>query len=135
MKIWTDLGKKAGIITGRSSPIVNRRAKELGFTTVIQGAHNKLAGLERVQKEHGVSPEQVAYVGDDLPDLPVLMRVGFAVAVADACLEAREAAHLVTKAPGGRGAVRETIEVILRAQGVWQDIVKSFANPSASAEH
>ena len=123
LKAWTKLGKKAGIITGRRSPLVQRRADELGFCVVVQGAQDKRAAFDRVLHETGVRAEQVCYVGDDLPDLPLLRRAGLAVAVADACPEAIADAHYVTKAGGGRGAVREVIELVLRAQGHWQALV------------
>ena len=120
LKIWTGLGKRAGIITGRRSPLVDRRAAELGIATVVQGADDKNAALDAVLARERLRPEQVAYVGDDLPDVPVLARCGLAVAVADACREAQAQAHYVTRAAGGRGAVRETIEWILRGQGLWR---------------
>ena len=123
LKAWTKLGKKAGIITGRRSLLVQRRADELGFCVVVQGAEDKRAALDLILNEHQLRAEQVCYVGDDLPDVPLLRRVGLAVAVADACAEAIEDAHYVTKAGGGRGAVREVIELVLRAQGHWQALV------------
>lgn len=120
LKLWTKIGKKAGIITGRRSAIVERRAQELGIAPVIQGADDKHAALARMLAEVGLALDQICCVGDDLPDLPILRACGLAVAVADACDEAREAADYVTRIPGGRGAVREVIELILRAQGSWQ---------------
>jgi 3-deoxy-D-manno-octulosonate 8-phosphate phosphatase (KDO 8-P phosphatase) len=91
---------------------------------VVQGAADKLPAFQNLLQ--GLTPEQVSYVGDDLPDLPVLSRCGLAVAVADACPEVIAAAHYVTRAGGGRGAVRETIELILSAQGLWQYCVARF---------
>jgi 3-deoxy-D-manno-octulosonate 8-phosphate phosphatase (KDO 8-P phosphatase) len=126
LKIWMTLGKKTAIITGRQSPLVERRAAELGFTAVVQGAANKLAAFSRILAEQNIAAAEAAYVGDDVPDLPVLGQCGLAVAVADACPEARALAHYVTRAPGGRGAVRETIELVLRAQGRWQEAVARF---------
>ena len=87
---------------------------------------NKLAAFTRLVAEQNLRADQVAYVGDDIPDLPVLGMCGLAVAVADACPEARALAQYVTRAPGGRGAVRETIELLLRAQGCWQDAITRF---------
>jgi 3-deoxy-D-manno-octulosonate 8-phosphate phosphatase (KDO 8-P phosphatase) len=121
LKIWLALEKKAGVLTGRKSPIVERRATELGLTAVLQGVDDKLAAFRKVLEEHHLQMDEAAYMGDDLPDLPVLRRCGLAVAVADACPEARDQAHYVTEAPGGRGAVREIIELVLRAQGRWQE--------------
>jgi 3-deoxy-D-manno-octulosonate 8-phosphate phosphatase (KDO 8-P phosphatase) len=126
LKQWTSLGKKAGIITGRRSPIVERRARELGVTAVIQGAENKMSALMEMLQSLGVSLEQTCAVGDDIVDVPVLRACGVAVAVADACREAKEDADHVTAAPGGRGAVREAIEWILEAQGSWQKIVARY---------
>ena len=126
LKLWLALGKAAGIITGRKSPIVARRAADLGITAVVQGADAKLPAFKKMLDARNLQAEQVAYVGDDLPDLPVLRYCGLAVAVADACAEARAAAHYVTVAPGGRGAVRETIELVLRSQGRWQEAIARF---------
>ena len=126
LKIWQQAGKRAAVITGRTSSVVEVRAAELGLAPVIQGAADKLAAYRRVLAECGRVPEQVCYVGDDLPDLGVLANCGLAVAVADACAEVRDAAHHVTRAGGGRGAVREVIELVLRCQGPWQTIVERF---------
>ncbi|MBI1833012.1 MAG: HAD hydrolase family protein [Planctomycetes bacterium] len=123
LKLWMALGKKAGIITGRRSDIVERRAKELGITAVTQGAEDKLAALTKMLAALGMTREQVCAIGDDLADLAVLRACGLAVAVADACAEAKDDADYVTQAPGGRGAVREVIELILRAQGAWETLV------------
>ncbi len=126
LKLWTTLGKKAGIITGRRSVIVQRRADELGIQAVTQGADDKQAALALMLKAQGVTPEQACAIGDDIVDLPLLRTCGLAVAVADACPEAKEDADYVTQAAGGRGAVREVIEWILRAQGSWQTIVARY---------
>ncbi len=123
LKLWTSLGKHAGIITGRRSPIVERRARELDIAHVIQGANDKKAALVKMLGDVGVAAEKTCAIGDDIVDLPMLRACGLAIAVADACAEAKEDAHYVTTAPGGRGAVREAIELILRAQGRWQGIV------------
>jgi 3-deoxy-D-manno-octulosonate 8-phosphate phosphatase (KDO 8-P phosphatase) len=128
LKLWTSLGKKVGVITGRRSSIIDRRAEELGFSAVIQGAGDKKAALMQMIKPLGVTPEQVCCIGDDVVDLPMLRGCGLAAAVADACAEAKEDAHYVTVAHGGRGAVREVIELILRAQGSWQSIVARYRN-------
>ncbi len=126
LKIWTSLGKRAAIISGRRSPAVQRRAAELGVTPVHQGVEDKAAALAAVLAELGLTADRACCVGDDLPDVPLLRRCGLAVAVADACPEAREDAHFVTAAPGGRGAVREVIERVLRAQGRWQAVVARY---------
>lgn len=126
LKIWEWLGKRSAIITGRKSPIVEVRAAELGITPVVQGAANKLPAYRQILSLCGLKDEQVCYIGDDLPDLPMLRWCGFAVAVGDACAEVKMAAHYVTRAEGGRGAVRETIEMILRCQGLWPRAVERF---------
>jgi 3-deoxy-D-manno-octulosonate 8-phosphate phosphatase (KDO 8-P phosphatase) len=126
LKLWQLEGKRAAVITGRTSSVVNVRAAELGIAPVIQGAADKLAGFRRLLAEVPVAPEQVCYVGDDLPDLPVLRRCGLAVAVADACAEVRARAHYVTRARGGCGAVREVVELILRCQGRWRQVVERY---------
>jgi YrbI family 3-deoxy-D-manno-octulosonate 8-phosphate phosphatase len=131
LKIWQHAGKRAAIITGRTSPIVAVRAAELGIDPVYQGAMEKMPAYRRLLTDAGLGPEQVCYVGDDVPDLPLLGSCGLAVAVADACPEVLAAAQYVTRAAGGRGAVRETIELILRCQGLWQRVVDRFGNERA----
>jgi 3-deoxy-D-manno-octulosonate 8-phosphate phosphatase (KDO 8-P phosphatase) len=119
LKLWHQAGKRTAVITGRRSPVVDVRAAELGVGLVLQGAGDKLAALAQVLEWAGVPPSVTCYVGDDLPDLPPLRACGLAAAVADACAEVRAAAQYVTRARGGRGAVREVIELILRCQGAW----------------
>lgn len=126
IRLWQRAGGKFGIITGRSSHVVELRAAELGIELVRQGIENKLAVLREMLRELGLRAEQACYVGDDLPDLPVVRRVGLGVAVADAAAELREAAHWVTTLPGGHGAVREVIERILKAQGRWSTLLQSY---------
>lgn len=101
LKYWRDAGKRAAIITGRHSPAVTRRAGELAIDFVVQGAADKFAALQSILAATGLHAEQVAAVGDDLPDRPVLRAVGLAAAVADGCVEVRQAAHYVTRAKGG----------------------------------
>ncbi len=120
LKMWHQAGKRTGLITGRRSVVVDRRAAELGIAFVLQGAAEKLPAFRRLLADAGVGPEAVCYLGDDLPDLPPMRACGLAVAVADACAEARADAHYITRTPGGHGAVRETIELILRCQGQWK---------------
>lgn len=112
-------GLIAAVITGRAAKVVALRCKELGIAEVEQGATRKLDAYGRIVKRLGLKDEEVCYVGDDLVDLPVMWRVGYAVAVPNARPEVRKAAHYVTKAGGGRGAARELIEKILKAQGRW----------------
>lgn len=126
LKIWRFVGKQAGLITGRSSPLVAVRAAEVGIDPVIQGAPEKMPAYRTLLAERGWQPEQIAFVGDDVPDLPILRNCGLGAAVADACPEVRADAHYVTQAAGGRGAVREVIELILHCQGLWQGVVDQF---------
>jgi len=119
LKLWHEAGKRSAILSGRKSSVVEIRAAELGIGKVVQGASDKRSAFAEVLADAGVRADQVCFVADDLPDVPLLRQCGLAVAVADACVEAREVAQYVTRAPGGRGAVREVIEVILKAQGKW----------------
>jgi 3-deoxy-D-manno-octulosonate 8-phosphate phosphatase (KDO 8-P phosphatase) len=128
LKIWQYLGKRTAIVTGRTSKVVTVRAAELGIEPVYQGAPEKMAAFRELLAAGSLRPEQVCFIGDDVPDLPLLLSAGLAVAVADACPEARAAAHYVTRVGGGRGAVRETVELILRCQGTWQRVVERFRN-------
>jgi 3-deoxy-D-manno-octulosonate 8-phosphate phosphatase (KDO 8-P phosphatase) len=130
LKCWHQARKRSAIITGRNSPVVERRAQELGIGFVVQGATAKLPALRHLLVETGVTADQVCYIGDDLPDLPPLRQCGLAVAVADASAEVRCDAQYITQTAGGRGAVRETIELILRAQVLWQPIVDRLRGES-----
>jgi YrbI family 3-deoxy-D-manno-octulosonate 8-phosphate phosphatase len=129
LRTWQRSGLRAGIITGRSSRVVERRAGELGIEILRQGIEDKLTAAAEVIKECGLSWDEAAFLGDDLPDLPVVMRCGVGAAVADACEELRRAAVLVTTLPGGHGAVRELIERMLKARGGWDAIVAHYAAP------
>jgi 3-deoxy-D-manno-octulosonate 8-phosphate phosphatase (KDO 8-P phosphatase) len=110
-------GIATAIISGRSSEAVSRRAAELGIAHVVQGSSDKVAALDELIAALGLEASACAFVGDDLPDLPAMRRCGFAVAVANAVDAVKAAAHHVTRASGGRGAVREFCELVLRAQG------------------
>ena len=116
VKMLQASGVETALLSGRESESVTRRAGELSIRHVIQGAGDKLAAFEALLGRAGVSAEACAFVGDDLPDLPVLRACGFAVAVANAVDEVKAACHYVTLAPGGHGAVREFCELVLRAQ-------------------
>ena len=120
-------GLRSGIISGRSSRLVALRAADLGIAFVRQGAHNKIEAFDELLSESDVAPSEVAYVGDDVADIPLMHRSGFAVAVADATEDTREAAHYVTHLPGGFGAVREVCELILKAQGRWAELMKRYS--------
>lgn len=119
-------GVAFGIITGRRSTVVDQRAAELDIAIVHQGAKEKLPIFAQVLASEGVTPAQVAYMGDDIVDLPILTRVGLAAVPADAVPEAQEHAHFVSRFPGGRGAVCELVELILQAQGKWAAILQGY---------
>ncbi len=126
IKLWQKSGNRFGIVTQRSSHSVRVRAGELGVDLVRQGTAEKTATVSAIVEELGLGFEQVAYIGDDLPDLPVIRLVGLGMAVADAAGEVRAAADYVTSLGGGRGAVREAVEMILKSQRRWEDVVRSY---------
>jgi len=119
-------GIKVAFITGRQSGAVALRARELGVEDVYQGAKVKLEAYEKLVEKYGLHDDEICYVGDDLPDLPVMRRVGLAVAVANARLEIKNEAAYVTQAQGGGGAAREVAEKILKGQGKWDAILSRY---------
>jgi 3-deoxy-D-manno-octulosonate 8-phosphate phosphatase (KDO 8-P phosphatase) len=119
-------GLRTGIISGRRSDAVERRAEELKISFVRQYANDKVKAFEEILAEAEVSADECAYIGDDIADIPLMQRVEVAIAVADAADETKEAAHYVTRAAGGRGAVREVCEIILKVQGRWDELMRSF---------
>jgi|SRR5690348_2913888 len=123
-----EAGLKIGIISGRSSDTVRYRAAELKLDFIEENVLEKIPPYERILKAAGVNDDAVCYVGDDLVDLPILKRVGFAVCVQNGHSLLRRHVHYVTKAPGGLGAVREAIEIILDAQGRWKFVVDGYLN-------
>lgn len=126
IKILMRMGIDVAIITARESEVVRRRAKDLGITHVFQGIKDKKMSLEALVKASGVTPGEMAYMGDDIIDLPVLKRVAFSAAVADAVDEVRERVDYVAQKPGGRGAARELAELILKVQGKWDEVMKLY---------
>jgi 3-deoxy-D-manno-octulosonate 8-phosphate phosphatase (KDO 8-P phosphatase) len=121
LKLARAAGLRTGIITGRSSAAVTQRARECQMEFVYQGRETKLETYEEIMRVTGASDAEIAYVGDDLPDLPLMQRAGLAAAVANAAIEVKRAAHFVTARSGGDGAVREVIELIVKAQGKWEE--------------
>ena len=119
-------GLRTGVLTGRISISVIARVKELGMEIVEQGSHNKLESYAKFKTAVKLEDSAIAYIGDDYQDLPVLRRAGLAVAPANAQAEVKQAGHMVTERPGGRGAVREAIEFILKAQGKWDQIMTRY---------
>lgn len=119
IKLWQKTGKALGILSGRLSKVTSLRARELGIADVEQGNAAKEPGLLQLLSHWKKQPATVAYMGDDLPDVPVMQQVRLALAPADACPEAKQAAHWIAPAGGGEGAVRSAIELILQSQGLW----------------
>jgi len=121
-------GLKTGIISGRASFAVRARVRDLGIAYLHEAAHIKTGPYFEILSAEGLSDDAVCYVGDDVTDIPLLRRAGLAVAVADAVDEAKQYAHYVTVRPGGRGAVREVIELILKAQGKWDEVISRYVS-------
>jgi len=119
-------GIKTAIITGRLSKTVTYRARELGIFEVHQDTLEKLNALNKILVKHKLSPDEICYMGDDLPDIPALKKVGFAVAVSNARPEVRKYAHYITRQRGGKGAIREVAEKILKAQDKWKMILGKY---------
>jgi 3-deoxy-D-manno-octulosonate 8-phosphate phosphatase (KDO 8-P phosphatase) len=126
IKLLQRVGIGVGLITGRQSEVTRHRAKELGIDIVFQGAKDKAVPYLEILADLGLTDEQVAYMGDDVIDLPILRRVGFAATVADACEEVKPFVHYVTRRPGGRGAVREVCDLILKGTGLWQEATSRY---------
>ena len=123
LKLAHIMGIRTGFITGRKSPAVSQRAHELSVEFVYLGQETKTAAFDECLQKAGVREEEVAYMGDDLPDIPVAKRAGLAVAVANAAAELKAICHYVTNARGGEGTGREMVELILKAQGRWEEAV------------
>jgi 3-deoxy-D-manno-octulosonate 8-phosphate phosphatase (KDO 8-P phosphatase) len=126
IRLWHRAGLKVAFLSGRQSQPTRHRAEQLEVEYVFQNCHNKLDTLEKFLQQTGLSPENIAYIGDDLPDLPVIRYVGFGTAVANAVDEVKQYANYVTARPGGSGAVREVIEYILKKSGRWQKLMERY---------
>jgi 3-deoxy-D-manno-octulosonate 8-phosphate phosphatase (KDO 8-P phosphatase) len=119
-------GIQIGIISGRSSRAAAHRARDLGIELLYQGADDKVAVYEKIKRRTGLKDREIAYVGDDLVDLPLLRRVGLSIAVNDCWKDLKRLTDHVTRAPGGRGAVREVAELLLKAQRKWQSVLQRY---------
>ncbi len=128
IKLWQRAGYRFGLVTGRTSQIVKVRADELGIDILRQGIDDKLPTVLQIATDLHLAPEQICYIGDDLPDAPVIRAVGLGVAPANAADEVRRAAHYTTSLAGGRGAVRETVELILKNQNRWDDLIRKYVD-------
>jgi len=126
LRMWQRAGLKVALISGRESAPTQLRAEQLGIEYVFQDCHFKLPVIERLLDQIDLAPEKVAYIGDDLPDLPVMRYVGFAIAVANAVDEVKRHADYVTARPGGGGAVREAIEYILKSTDKWRKLMERY---------
>ena len=126
VRLWQRAGGVVALVTSRSSHIVKLRAAELDIAIVRQGSEEKLAITKQIADELRLKPEQVCYIGDDLPDLAAMQYAGLAIAVADAAPEIKAAAHYVTATPGGKGALREAIEMILKNQRRWEQLIQKY---------
>jgi len=126
IRLLMDAGIGVAIVTGRSSRALHHRCRNLGIEEIYDGVGDKGALISQIEARTGISREEMAFVGDDLPDLPLMRRVGISVAVADGHPAVREAADMTTAVPGGKGAVREVCEVILKAQGRWEKMKGKF---------
>ena len=127
IKLWQRAGHFFGIITARTSHIVKMRMAEIGVELVRQGIDEKLAAAESIVKQKGMTFEEVCYIGDDLTDLRLINSVGLGVSVADAAEDVCRAANVVTTLPGGKGAVRELIETILKYQKRWEELLGNYS--------
>ena len=128
IELWHRAGLKSGIISGRKSSAVEARARGLGMSFVRQGCEDKQGAFADTLALAEVTNEEVAFIGNDLNDIPLMRQSGLGIAVADAALETRERAHYVTKTVGGQGAVREVIELILKSQGRWDELVSRYVD-------
>jgi len=126
IKMWKRAGLKVAFLSGRASAATKQQAKELNIDFCLEGCRDKLAGLRELVQLSGLSMSEIAYVGDDLPDLPVIRCAGFSAAVANAVDEVKKASDYVTVRMGGQGAVREVIEYILKKTGKWGGIMKRY---------
>jgi 3-deoxy-D-manno-octulosonate 8-phosphate phosphatase (KDO 8-P phosphatase) len=126
LKLVQRAGIQVGIITGRQSAVVARRAAELGIELVYQGVKDKNVPFSEILEKLTLTPAEIAYVGDDVVDLPVMRKVGFSATVADALDDVKPFADMVTKRPGGRGAVREICDFLLKESGRWQSVTKHY---------
>jgi 3-deoxy-D-manno-octulosonate 8-phosphate phosphatase (KDO 8-P phosphatase) len=119
-------GLKSGVISGRVSSALTRRAEKLGMSYVRQGCEDKKQAFAEILEDAGLTNADVAFAGDDLNDIPLMLQSGLAIAVANASVETREHAHYITEAHGGHGAVREAVELILKSQNKWDEVLRHY---------
>lgn len=126
IKLLQRMGIEVGFISGRFSEATLRRAEELSISKVYVGVKNKVSILDKILNDLGISLDEVAYIGDDLVDIPIMKRVGFPIAVSDSVDEVKEIAAYITKSRGGKGAVREVAEIILKSKGLWEKVLERY---------
>ena len=126
IRLLMDSGIKVGIITGRKSKALDYRCENLGISLLFDGIKDKLNAFDKIISQTGIMPEQIAFVGDDLMDLPVMKRVGVSFCVSDACQDVKNHSDIITKQKAGHGAVREICESILKAKGLWDAIIDKY---------
>lgn len=127
LRLLMAAGIEVAILTGRNSPVVQKRADDLGILWVRQGVHDKVGAYQEIAREIGITDDDACFVGDDLVDIPLLKRVGIPIVVADGAPEAKRLALYVTQSPGGRGAVREVCDLLLQSQGKWEEVIRRYA--------
>jgi len=126
IRLLLDFQIQVGIITGRESEALHHRCKNLGITILFQGVRDKATTLDLILEQTGITARETVFIGDDLPDLAIMKRVGFPIAVADAQAEIISHSKIVTSAKGGHGAVREVCEAILKSKGFWPQVIDRF---------
>ncbi len=126
IRLLMDSGIGVGIITGRKSKALGLRCENLGITLLFDGIKDKSKALDKITSQTGIMPEQIAFAGDDLMDLPVMKRVGVSFCVSDACQEVKDHSDIITNQKGGHGAVREICECILKAKNLWDAILNKY---------
>jgi 3-deoxy-D-manno-octulosonate 8-phosphate phosphatase (KDO 8-P phosphatase) len=124
--LWRRVGHTVGIISGRGSSALEHRVRQLGIEYLVQRTMNKLESFTALVEEQSISPEEIAYMGDDVVDIPLMVRVGLALAPIDAVGEVVDAAHVVTARRGGHGAVREVVDMLLKEQGHWETLMQRY---------
>jgi len=126
IRLAMKVGWEVGFLSGRTSEEVVARARELGIEIVVQGSRDKIEDFEKILKERNLQAAEVVYMGDDLPDLPLLKRVGFSAAPGNAVEAVKESVHYVTREKGGNGAVREVVDLLLKTSGKWEEIIEEL---------
>jgi 3-deoxy-D-manno-octulosonate 8-phosphate phosphatase (KDO 8-P phosphatase) len=126
LRLLKEAGIEVAILTGRSSPVVQKRADDLGILWVRQGIHDKVGAYQEIARKMGITDDEACFIGDDLVDIPLLKRVGIPIVVADGAPEAKRFARYVTQSSGGKGAVREVCDLLLQAHGTWEAVLRRY---------